>query len=115
MGTNDVRTTMVPPVECSKCGADLSAATSVGPGSVEPEPGAASICGYCGNISMFNDDKKLRPPTGDERSQIESSHEYKVAMQAIAEFAEKHKFDNNWYGNNRGASSRRHGDSPSTS
>lgn len=99
MGTNDdPRTSMVPPVDCAKCGADLSAATSVGPEHVCPAPGAASVCGYCGNIAIFDDDHKLRPPTEEERGQIESSLDYKVALRAVTEFAARHKFDNNWRG-----------------
>ena len=89
------KTTRVPSVDCIKCGSELSAATAVG-NSEGPVPGSASVCGYCGNVAIFTEECKLRPVTPEEMADLETNDEFRIAMTAIAEMAEKHKFDNNW-------------------
>lgn len=56
----------LPEVRCSACGNKLNAATHVGPDDPRPTPGDASLCLYCGHLSVFADDLTLRPLTDAE-------------------------------------------------
>jgi hypothetical protein len=45
-------------VQCPECGHSLYG--SVGTLGAEPEPGEPSVCGWCGALTIFTDDMKLR-------------------------------------------------------
>lgn len=60
----------VPETLCLECGKPLDAATDVY-GDDRPSPGDISLCVYCGNLSAYGDDLKLRPLSEDERIDVE--------------------------------------------
>jgi hypothetical protein len=45
-------------IQCPECGRSLYG--SVGTSSVEPRPGEPSVCGWCGALTIFTDELKLR-------------------------------------------------------
>ena len=55
-------TTRTPDTPCPSCGASLTAATSLD-GEGGPEPGAISLCCYCGAPLVFNHDMSMRMAT----------------------------------------------------
>lgn len=57
---------------CPRCGRECDAATSTEPGKV-PEPGSVSICAYCGEINLFDEDLILRRLTLAELTELQSS------------------------------------------
>lgn len=50
-----------------------------------PEPGDASICIQCGNVSVFDDDLSLRKPLPEEESAIQEDPTIREAQRAIFE------------------------------
>jgi hypothetical protein len=71
-------------VTCDNCGVQINAATSVGSLSDEPVPGDASVCWYCGHLSIFEDSSgKLRPPTDKEREELMSNPHIKEILRHV--------------------------------
>jgi hypothetical protein len=71
-------TTRMPVTICWHCDRALDAATAVettGP----PEPGAVSLCLYCGAVAFFGPDLVLRAPTTDELDELGKNGEFKMA------------------------------------
>lgn len=62
---------------CKICGSVLDAASGFG----VPQKDDISICLYCGNIAIFNADFTFRPPTDDERVEIESDFDVKKFLE----------------------------------
>jgi hypothetical protein len=58
----------VPKSKCSYCNTVLDGAMSDGIAPVQP--GDLSICRYCGHLSAFGDDLRLRPLTDQEMHAI---------------------------------------------
>jgi hypothetical protein len=61
--------TPVPSVECKGCGHKLNAATDVEQ-KTTPNPGALSICLWCGYLAIFADDMSLRDLTDQEMHEV---------------------------------------------
>jgi hypothetical protein len=57
---------------CSKCNKRLDAAMGVGAldSNPVPQPGAISICGYCGGINIFGENRRFLPPDPAEEQRI---------------------------------------------
>jgi len=55
----------LPAVTC-KCGKKLDAATTAARRDRKVKPGDLSVCVYCGNVSIFTDDMRLRDITTEE-------------------------------------------------
>jgi hypothetical protein len=55
----------ITPSACTNCGEILDGATSVGCDG-GPDPGDLTICIICGHLMVFDDNLKLRDPTGAE-------------------------------------------------
>lgn len=60
------------PSACSACGAHLSAATGAD-NDDRPNEGDVSVCITCGNITIFDENLKLRPATPEEYNEIASA------------------------------------------
>jgi len=58
-----LNTTKTPKSICPGCDRNLDAATWVESGPVVPVRGDISVCFYCGEVSVFNEDLRLRPIT----------------------------------------------------
>ena len=59
---------------CRKCLKPLDAATHAD-GKSTPNAGDVSICFYCGTLSLYDDQLRLRQPTVDEMEVIISDEE----------------------------------------
>lgn len=66
---------------CLHCGRELNGAASVGEDAA-PEPGAATVCFFCGNIMVFADDLTLRNLTDAEAREIAGDRRV-LAIQAM--------------------------------
>lgn len=65
--------THMPPSNCLDCGKVLDAATGITGGT--PAAGCLSICIYCGAVTMYGDDLRLRPLTEVEIEDIQKDIE----------------------------------------
>lgn len=55
---------------CGACGKTLSGSTGVQAGAPFPKRGDISICSYCGNLALYNEDLTLRQPEPEEMQRI---------------------------------------------
>jgi hypothetical protein len=53
-------------MHCSSCSQILDANTPAGMKDAKPEPGSISVCFYCAQICVFNNDMTLRNITQEE-------------------------------------------------
>lgn len=70
---------------CSNCHHAIESNTEVGGDSHLPTPGAISICFYCGQVCVFNDDLSLRKITEEEMDDLRANDHavYKLIMEAV--------------------------------
>jgi len=61
------------PSRCPTCRDRLDMATGLEKMKVEPEPGCATVCFHCGEIAIFDEHLKLRPPTARELIDLQRS------------------------------------------
>ena len=80
--------TKLPQSQCCACGTTLDGAA----GRAAPKPGDFSICIYCGALSVFDEDLKLREPTQEEAIAFAESECARRAQEII--FDMKKKTDN---------------------
>ena len=66
---NDYR---MKPHPCLVCSKPLDACTDLNKGS-RPESGDLSICAYCGNLAVFDDQLDLRALTKEENDTMDQS------------------------------------------
>jgi hypothetical protein len=76
MTTDELDSTRTPLTICWHCDRALDAATPIDDDAV-PEPGAVSLCMYCGAVSYFEHDLRLRPPTHAELDELEQNDEFR--------------------------------------
>jgi hypothetical protein len=86
----------VPLSLCTKCARPLTAATETDGGPEHrPDPGAISICAYCGYLMIFDTNLRLRELTEAELDEIMSDRELSFtvlrARRALREFKELKK------------------------
>lgn len=62
---------------CWHCDHALDAATELFEGTATPEPGAISLCLYCGAVATFGPDLILYPPTREELDDLEKDIEFR--------------------------------------
>lgn len=74
------KTSKMPVSSCPCCGRALDGATGDAP---KPEPGDFTICLYCAEPALFDEDLQLRAPTGEETEQFYAVPEL-ARMQALA-------------------------------
>ena len=67
-------TTRLAPCPCPHCGKVLDAA-SPADGAASPSPGDATLCIYCGEWCVFNDELKLEKPSDDAYVEIGTNPE----------------------------------------
>lgn len=77
VAVNPDDTTRTPLTICWHCDRPLDAATPIDAGDPVPEPGAVSLCLYCGAVGVFADDMRLRPPTEPELDELGQSEEFR--------------------------------------
>ena len=65
----------IPPQMCPKCGYVVSAASATDGSDDKPEPGNGVFCLNCGELAIFDDFMRLRPPTPTELADPELQHE----------------------------------------
>lgn len=63
----------MPPSNCLNCGKSLDAATGIHGGT--PAAGCLSICIYCGAVTMYGADLRLRPMTEAEIKDLQKDVE----------------------------------------
>jgi hypothetical protein len=61
---------------CWHCDRPLDAARNIPGQEGMPEPGAVSLCFYCGAVAVFEEGNLLRPPTEDELDELRQDHEF---------------------------------------
>lgn len=64
----------VPTTACLNCGKLLDAAMNANTNE-RPDPGSLSICLYCGAVTIFGDDLRLRPLTQGEFDELQAQPE----------------------------------------
>jgi len=66
---------------CNSCLNPMEVFDSVG-GDAFPTPGKVSICSFCGQLSVFDDNLNLRAMTEEEEKEIKTYHplEYRMLM-----------------------------------
>lgn len=69
-------------VFCRRCGKQLDTNTAVEEGA-QPKPDDISICGYCGTLSLYSEDLRLRAPTPEERLELQRSPAWDMIARAI--------------------------------
>ncbi len=80
-----MKTTGTPKRPCLGCGAQNNAATETFGEEAIPSEGDASVCIYCGHISIFNADLTLRNPTDEEIHSIAGDERILKIQKARAE------------------------------
>jgi hypothetical protein len=80
----------LPEQHCSSCGNKLNAATFVGPDDPPPRPGDASLCLYCGHLSVYGDDLILRPLTSAEMYAVAGNPLLLSAQRLRVEYLKQH-------------------------
>lgn len=64
---------------CIECGKLLDGASAVDDeGRIQPSPGDATICIYCGHLMVFDEKQRLRNPTREEM--IEFAGDRRILM-----------------------------------
>lgn len=83
-------TSRVPVTLCWHCDRALDAATDYDNAGARPEPGAISLCLYCGAVAVFGPDLALQPPSkalldelGDDRDFRSSYTQFSWARQYV--------------------------------
>lgn len=76
--------TQVPLSHCWNCGEPIDMTT----GPTTPKPGDLSICGVCGELSLFTEDMHLRTLTLDEYLTCAKDRDVRRLRQAIAKIRE---------------------------
>lgn len=69
--------------KCPVCREVLDGATDFFKAHV-PEPGAVSVCGYCGQLLIFAEDLTVRIPTALELREIQASQTWPLLKRMIA-------------------------------
>lgn len=67
--------------KCPACGHDIEASTHL-VDEVSPEPGDVSVCLYCGEFYIFDDDMNFRDPTPEEYVRLEATPELDLVRRA---------------------------------
>jgi uncharacterized OB-fold protein len=75
----------IPESPCPNCGKVCDAAT----GDRDPNPGDASLCLYCGHLTVYDDALKMREPTDAETKWLAGNPKLVLYSKAIAEYREK--------------------------
>jgi hypothetical protein len=70
---------------CPYCGHRQDAHTFVGNGEAEPHPGDASVCLYCAEVAIY-DDEGLRFPKLSELLVLKFDRNIKQAVETVREF-----------------------------
>lgn len=68
-------TEQVPLTICWHCDRPLDGATGIN--DEKPEPGAISLCLYCGAVAVFGPDLTLLPPTEELLDQLGKDREFR--------------------------------------
>ena len=76
------KTFEVPVRLCLGCGAVNDRTTETTGGGHKPVAGDATICVSCGQVSIFNEDLSLRPPTKDEEEALATNENYQRVRKA---------------------------------
>lgn len=71
-----MKTSEVPPSTCPSCGVSTNNASG---GSRAPEGGDISVCIYCGEFTIFNEDLTKRPLTEEEMKMLRESPQWETA------------------------------------
>jgi hypothetical protein len=80
--TDDTRT---PATLCWHCDRMLDAASGFGPTEgAEPEPGAVSLCLYCGAVGLFGAGLVLCAPTEAELDELGEDRDFRQAFTKFA-------------------------------
>lgn len=66
----------VPITICWHCDRPLDGAAPSDDGP-KPEPGAISLCMYCGAVAVFGDDLRLEPPSKDLLDKLTEDKEFR--------------------------------------
>lgn len=75
---------------CPHCGAKVDAASQIG-GEDAPRAGDVSLCVYCGEWNIFNEDMSIRKPTVDEYVEFGTAPEVKRVREAWVRMMENRK------------------------
>jgi hypothetical protein len=74
---DDDGTYRAPITICWHCDRPLDAATPAGEDEGAPQPGAVSLCLYCGAVAIFGEELALRSPTKEELEDMEKDAEFR--------------------------------------
>jgi hypothetical protein len=61
---------------CWHCDRPLDAARNIPGQEATPEPGAISLCFYCGAVAVFEEGLALRAPTEEELDEMRQDNEF---------------------------------------
>lgn len=67
----------LPVTICWHCDRPLDAAESLDSELWRPEPGAVSLCMYCGAVAIFGPDMRLERPTGAQLDELARNAEFR--------------------------------------
>jgi len=85
-----MKTTRVPPHTCT-CGADNDAASHR---NAIPSPGDVSLCWYCGELTVFNEDLTQHVPTEEEMVEIRANPAWHLVEDMINQIHARKQKDN---------------------
>lgn len=85
-----MKVTLVPPHICT-CGADNDAASHH---NATPSPGDVSLCWYCGELTVFNEDLTQHIPSEEEMDEIKSNPAWHLVQNAIEQIHARIKKEN---------------------
>lgn len=75
------------PAVCRDCGKTMDACRALN-SRERPTAGSVTVCFYCGEISVFEDDRHLREPTAEEMERIRADEAWPIIERAQALFRE---------------------------
>jgi hypothetical protein len=85
-----MKTTRVPNHVCT-CGQENDAASHR---NATPSPGDVSLCWYCGELTVFNEDLTQRVPTEEEMVEIKDNQAWHLVQNAIDQIHERIRNEN---------------------
>jgi hypothetical protein len=86
-----MKTTKLPVHTCTACGAANDAASHE---QATPSSGDVSLCWYCGELTLFNEDLTQRAPTEEELAAIKENPAWHLVQNAIDQIHKRKRNEN---------------------
>lgn len=75
---------------CPDCSRSVNGALPVGD-NAPPQPGDIALCAYCGGLSLYDNDLRLRQPTIDEMDELVLDEHLMFMWQQTRHYVRHHR------------------------